>query len=145
MVPETGTLTEKDREKPQITLANGAVVEARPAVAAWERLGTLLATAPDEFRSLLALAEGRGSDADPQHFESLWASYLLENDVRTIRPVVRDVLLNSYVVTEEGPIVAPLRLQSAGDLPGAEWAQRTIDQLRRDVLFGRKDNGPLRD
>src|SRR4051794_32224238 len=63
--PETGTLTEEGK-RPHITLQSGTVVEAREAAAVWRQLGSLLVVDPDEFRSLLALAQDRPSDADPR-------------------------------------------------------------------------------
>jgi hypothetical protein len=141
--PETETLTEKGK-RPQITLKNGAVVDARQAVAMVQQLQTALELYPDEFRSLLAMAEGRPGDADPRHFEALWARAFLEND-HSIDPMLRDVLLNCYEVTREGPVVVPLRLQDAADLSAAKRAQREYDQQFRDMLRGRDDDeGPSR-
>jgi hypothetical protein len=131
--------------RPQIKLRNGAVVDARRAVAIVECLQTTLATRPDEFRSLLALAENRPQDADQRHFEELRACACLEND-KSIDPMVRDVLLNCYQVTSEGPVVVPLRLQDAADLPAAQRAQRQRDQQLRSILQPKRDNeGPSRD
>src|SRR5262245_43559019 len=78
----------KDAKRPTIALKTGAVVDAREAAAIWRRLAAVLHVNPDEFRSLLALAQGRPGDANPRHFESLWSGYFLEMDQRTIRPVV---------------------------------------------------------
>jgi hypothetical protein len=142
--PETRTLREKGK-RPQITLRNGAIVDARRAVAIVERLQTTLATQPDEFRSLLALAQALPQNADPQHFEELWALAFLEND-HSIDPMVRDVLLNCYQVTTEGPVVVPLRLQNEADLPAAKHAQRQRDQrLRNIVRKPKSDEGPSRE
>src|SRR5262249_25089095 len=117
--PEAGSLTE-ETNRPTITLQSGAVVDAREAAGIWRYLAALLGVNPDRFRSLLALAQGRPADADPGHFELLDADYYLEKDQRTIRPPVQAVLLNSFVNGPEGPIIAPLRLQSEADRPVAE-------------------------
>ena len=135
---ETGTLTGKPN-RPQITLSNGAIVDAREAVVIVEWLRVTLARRPDEFQSLLALAEGRLQDANPRHFEELWARAFLTND-RTIEPTVREVLLNCYQITPEGPVVVPLRLKDAADLPAAAEAQRGSDRFLRDILRGRIDD-----
>jgi hypothetical protein len=135
--PETGTLTKKGK-RPQITLKNGAVVDARQAVTIVEHLQLALASHPEEFKSLLAIAEGRTKDADPRHFEELKACAFLQND-HSIRPMVRDVLLNCYQITPEGPVVVPLRLKDPSDLPAAEEAQRQSDQFLRNILRRRKD------
>lgn len=141
--PESGKLTKKG-ERPQITLRNGAVVDARRAVAIVEELQITLQSHPEEFRSLLALAENRPQDAAPQHFEQLWARALLTND-RSIDPTVREVLLNCYQVTPEGPVVVPLRLEDAADLPVAERAQQEMDRQLRNILRKpRDDEGPSR-
>lgn len=134
--PDTGKLAEKGK-KPQITLRNGAVVDARRAVAIVERLQNALEISPEEFRSLIALAENRPQDADPRHFEELKAFAFLDHD-HSIRPLVRDLLLNSYQVTAEGPVVVPLRLKDAADLPAAQKAQRENDQFLRNILHRRK-------
>jgi hypothetical protein len=136
--PETGTLTEK-RKRPQVTLRNGAVVNARSAVVIVQQLQDTLARHPDEFKSLLALAHGRHQDADPRHFGELRACAFLEND-HSIDPEVRDVLLNCYHVTSEGPVVVPLRLKDAADLPTAEKAQRASDEFLRNIIRGRIDD-----
>jgi hypothetical protein len=141
---ETGTLKEKGN-RPQITLKNGAVVDARRAVTIVEQLQIELASHPEEFKSLVALAEGRPQDADPAHFEELFACAFLEND-HAIEPIVRDLLLNSYQVTPEGPVVVPLRLQDAADLPAAQRAQRQSDRQLRSILRKlRSDGGPSPD
>jgi hypothetical protein len=134
----TGTLTEKSN-KPQITLRNGAVVDARQAVTIVEQLQVTLEADPEEFKTLLALAEGRTQDADPRHFEELWAQAFLNND-HSIKPIVRDVLLNCHQITPEGPVVVPLRLKDAADLPAAQRAQRESDQFLRDILHRRKSS-----
>lgn len=136
--PDTRTVTE-DARRPTITLKSGAVVDARKAAAVWRELDAMLTVDPDEFRSLLALAQGRLGDADPQHFESLWADDFLEMDRRTIQPEVQEVLLNSYEETREGPVITPLRLQSEADRPIAEEALRQCDQWVRDFLSGKDD------
>src|SRR5579862_9409776 len=95
---EPGSRKVKEKGKrPQITLKNGAVVDARRAVTIVQWLQVTLARHPDQFKSLLALAEGRRPDADPRHFEELRANAFVEND-DSIDPVVRDVLLNCYQV-----------------------------------------------
>jgi hypothetical protein len=134
--PETGTLTKKGN-RPQITLRNGAVVDARRAVVIVQQLQVTLARHPNEFKSLLALAEGRPQDADPRHFEELWAQAFLNND-HSIKPIVRDVLLTCHHITAEGPVIVPLRLKDAVDLPAVEEAQRASDQFLRDILHRRK-------
>lgn len=133
---ETGTLTEKGN-RPQITLKNGAVVDARQAVTIVEQLQDALEAEPDAFKSLLALAEGRSQDADPRHFEDLWAEGFLNND-HSIEPIVRDVLQNCLHVTSEGTVIVPLRLQDGADLPAAQQAQQDSDQFLRDILNRRK-------
>jgi hypothetical protein len=134
--PDAVIATE-DVKRPTITLKTGAVVDARQAVATVEQLRALHSVDPDEFQTLLALGEGRAGDANPEHFHELWLSYLLEKDERTIQPIVRDVLLNCYLPdTLEGPVVGPLRLQSAADLPVAERAQEQLEEQRRRDLFG---------
>lgn len=125
---DAGAVTE-NANRTTITLQNGAVVEARQAAAVLQDLDTLLTNAPDEFASLLALAQGRDADANPDHFKSLRAHAFLDwHDGRTIQPLVRDVLLNSFQQTSEGPVIAPLRLQDAADLPAAEQAQAELDR-----------------
>jgi hypothetical protein len=135
----------ENAKRPTITLKNGALVEARQAVAVLEDLDTLLTNAPDEFQTLLALAQGRDADANPQHFKSLRAHTFLDwHDGRTIQPLVRDVLLNSFEMTPEGPVIVPLRLQDAADLPAAEQAQAELDRWTSRFwarIQGRKDKG----
>ena len=138
---DAGTVKQEKGQRPEITLADGIVVDAREAAGVWRDLAALLTVNPDEFRSLLALAQGRPGDADPSHFESLWAGDFLEMDQRTIQPVARSVLLNSYEDTREGPVIAPLRLQDEADRLVAEQALAQRDQWQRDFLFGREDKG----
>ena len=139
--PEAETVTEEG-QRPTITLKNGAVVDVREAAAVWRDLAAVLETDPDEFRSLLALVQGRPADVNPRHFDELWADAFLENDLRTIRPVVREVLLNSYEAdTGEGSVIAPLRLQDEADRPVAEKALAQRDQWVRDFASGKKDWG----
>jgi hypothetical protein len=135
---ETGTLTDKGKRS-KITLRNGAVVDARQAVTIADQLQDALEDNYEEFKTLLALAEGRVQDADPQHFEELKANAFLEND-NSIDPMVRDILLNCYQVTPEGPVVVSLRLKDAADLPAAQKAQRESDQFLRDILDRSKGN-----
>jgi hypothetical protein len=146
--PDAGKLTE-DAKRPTITLKTGAVVDARQAVGEHQALETLLTNAPDEFQSLLALAQGRPADANPKHFQSLRAHTFLDwDDGRTITPLARDVLLNSFEMTREGPVIAPLRLQDAADLPAAEQAQGELDHQFKNFLARvqrRKGNGESRD
>ena len=108
----------------------------REAVAVVQDLQLQLEHHPDQFQTLLALAEGRAGDVDPRHFHALRVEYYLEKDERTIRPVVRDILLNCYEVTSEGPVVAPLRLQSEADRPAAKHAQEQLDRQLRNLLSG---------
>lgn len=134
------TLKENSKRS-QITLKNGATVDARQAVAIVEQLQVVLAAHLDEFRSLLALAEGRRQDADPRHLKSLWASAFLQNDY-AIEPIVRDVLLNSYQDTAEGPVVVPLRLRDAADVPAVQQALLEKDQQIRKILRNpKRDEG----
>src|SRR5207244_2180385 len=65
--PEVGGMTKEDK-RPTITLKSGAIVDARAAVAIVQQLRVTLSLHPDQFHSLLALAEGRPGDADPRHF-----------------------------------------------------------------------------
>jgi hypothetical protein len=141
--PGTETLTEQDK-RPHITLENGAVVDAREAAAVWRDLDALQAVDPDEFRSLLALAQGRPSDADPQHFKSLRSDDLLKDD-HSINPIAREVLLNTYKITHDGPVIVPLRLRDEADRSVAEQALAECDQFVRDVAFGRKGKDRSRD
>jgi hypothetical protein len=134
--PEIGTLTEKD-DLPQIRLKTGATVGAREAAAIWRSLGALLAVDPDEFGSLLALAQDRPGDADQRHFKSLRADAFLQDD-HSVDPVVRDVLLNSFELTPEGPVISPLRLQNAADRPIAEQALRERDEWVQNFAGGGK-------
>jgi len=129
----------QDDNLPQIRLKSGATVGAREAAAVWRDLAALLTVDPDDFRSLLALAQDRPGDADQRHLKSLRAGYFLENDSRTIRPVVRQVLLNSFELTPEGPVIAPLRLKDAADRPVAEQALKERDKWVRDFASGSKD------
>jgi hypothetical protein len=131
----------EDAKRPTITLKTGAVVDAGEAAALWRELSAILTVNPDEFQSLLALAEGRLSDVNPSHFDEMWADALVENDRRTIRPVVQAVLLNSYEPTAEGPVIAPLRLQNETDRPVAEQALQQCDQRVRDLAFGKQSKG----
>ena len=142
--PETVTLTEKG-ETPQITLKNGAVVDAREAAAVWRDLAALLTVDPDEFRTLLALAQDRPSDADERHFKSLRSSYFLEKDCRTIRSVVRAVTLNSFEHSDEGPLIVPLRLQNAADKPIAERALNERDEWVRNFATSREETDRSRE
>jgi hypothetical protein len=135
--PDAGTVTE-DAHLPKITLKTGDPVDARAAVAILDQLRAYLAVHPEEFRSLLALAEGRPGDADPGHFQSLHRHAFMEDDGRSISPEVRSVLLNSYVVLREGPVLVPLRLQNEADRAVAEEAQKQLDRWYQRVLFGRK-------
>lgn len=130
----------EDAKRPTITLQSGAVVDAREAVSLWYRIDALLTVAPEHFRSLLALAEGRIGNADSSHFEHLLADGFLEDDRRTIRQVVQEVIRNSYQDTKEGPVISPLRLQSEDDHPVAEQALREIDRWVNDIRSGRDDN-----
>ena len=59
----------------------------------------------------------------------------------TIRPVVQAVILNSYEETQEGPVIAPLRLQSEADRPVAEQALGERDRWVLDFLSGNDDKG----
>ena len=111
------------------------------AAAVWRQLAALLTVDPDEFRSLLALVQGRQADADPRHFDSLWADACLEKDRQTVRPEVRAVLLNSYAETPEGPVIAPLRLRDEADRPVAERALANRDRWVRDFSLGKDDEG----
>jgi hypothetical protein len=138
--PDARTVTE-DAQRPTITLKTGVVVDAREAASVWRELDALLTVDPDEFRTLLALAEGRVADANPQHFESLWADAFLEMDHRTIRPVVQGVMVNSYENTSEGPVICPLRLQNESDRPIAEKALAKLDQWVRDYVRDKKNKG----
>jgi hypothetical protein len=145
-MPGAEIVTEKD-DQSKITLKDGSIVPARQAVGIREGLDTLLTLAPDEFRSLLALATGRPAEADPRHFESLWAEGFLEDD-RSIDPVVRDVLLNSYATTREGRVIALMRLHEAADRPAAEQAQEHHDQSFENFwskIVGPKDKGRSKD
>jgi hypothetical protein len=138
-------LTGKKKENRTIKLASGAIVDARQAIGAWDRLQMLQMVAPAEFRSLVALAQDRTADASPEHFTSLCSRLLLEEDLRTIRPMVKEVLQNSYLVTDEGPVIAPLRLYDAAELPSAEWAKARRDNKLHNFLFGKDNKGPSRE
>jgi hypothetical protein len=131
----------KEGERPHVTLATGAVVDAREAAGVWRELSFLLTIHPDRFRSLLALAQDRPGEADARHLDELWADWFLDRDRRTIRPAVRQVLLNSYQDTREGPVIAPLRLHDEADRPVAEQALQQHDQLVWNLLFRREDRG----
>ena len=138
--PVAGTVTE-DGKRPTITLRSGTIGDAREAAAVWRDLGTLLAVDPSEFRTLLALSQNCLADADPKHFDQLWANDFLEMDRRTIQPAVHAVLLNSYEDTREGPVIAPLRLQDEADRPVAEAALAQRDQWVRHFATGKRGKG----
>jgi hypothetical protein len=126
----------EEPKRPTLTLKSGAVVDALEGVAVAQDLQVFTARHPDQLRTLLALAEGRVGDANPEHFRALRIEYYLEKDERTVRPVVREVLLNCYQETPEGPVIAPLRLASAADLPGATHAEAELERRLRDLLSG---------
>lgn len=146
--PGSGTLTEVGG-RPQITLENGAVVDAQEAAHAWRDMQALLAGDPEEFRALLALAQGRLGEADPRHLKSLRAGAWVEKECDRIRPVVGEVLLNSYTGTSEGAVIGPLRLRTAADRPVGEQALAAEKEAERafwrtlDKLLGGK--GPSRE
>jgi hypothetical protein len=136
------TLTKK--EKPRLTLKSGAVLNAREAIAIWEDLEFLLDDNPAEFLSLLALAQDRPSDADPKHLESLQADTLIGKD-NMIDPLVRDVLLNSFELTKEGPVITPLRLLDEANLPIAQQGEKELHRWVRKFASRAKRQGPSKD
>jgi hypothetical protein len=130
--PDGGQLTESSN-KPTITLRDGVVLDAREAAAVRDALQRTLSFHPDEFESLLALADGRVADVDPGHMGELRAHDFLKND-DSLDPVVRSVLTNCYEVTRDGPVFVPLRLRSTADLEAAAWAEQKIDDFYRSLL-----------
>ena len=120
-------MPEEKNKRSEITLSDGSPVPARRAVGIRAALDVLLEVAPDEFRSLLALAMDRREHADPRHFESLRAHAFLRRD-DLVDPVVRAVLVNSYAASQEGPVIAPLRLRDARHKAAATQAQEQFEQ-----------------
>jgi hypothetical protein len=130
--PDGGQLT-KNSNKPTITLRDGVVLDAREAAAVRDALQRTLSFHPDEFQSLLALADGRVADVEPGHMGELRAHAFLKRD-DSLDPVVRAVLMNCYEVTRDGPVFVPLRLRSSADLEAATWAEAQIDEFYRNLL-----------
>jgi hypothetical protein len=135
----------EEASRPTITLLTGAVVDAREAAGTWKRLSSLLTVNPARFRTLLALVQNRPADADPGHFECLWADGFLHKDRRTLNPVTLGVFLNSYEETKEGPLICPLRLQNENDRLVAERALAEAGQALWDFLNSKKGKGWSRD
>lgn len=131
--PSIGTVTQEKGKQPTITLQDGSVVDAYLAVNEWNRLRDIVQPNAAEFLSLLALAQGRPGDADPRHFETLAAfSFLNERD-HAIAPLTRAVLLNSFALTNAGPIIVPLRLKSAVDKAVAEETRARLHQEDKEA------------
>lgn len=142
--PETGTLTQEKDKRPKLTLKDGYEVDARSALVLLESLRAKLEVHPDQFRSLLALAEGRHEDTDPAHLKHLQDQGYLES-AGSIRPEVRSILLSAYTASPEGVVlVNPFRLQNEGEKQVAERADEQIDQVIRDWLSGPGDGGRSR-
>src|SRR5262249_30753191 len=88
----TGTLA-GDEKRETITLRNGAVMDALRAVSLHGRLAAMLEVTPAEFRSLLALAEGRPNDANAAHINDLREERFLAAD-NSVVPDVAALLTN---------------------------------------------------
>ncbi len=143
-VSGTGKMT-GNGTRPTITLKDGSVIEAWLAATVWEQLKDLLREEPPEvFQSLLALAQGREGDANPQHLGTLAVSLFVNEGDHSIDPVVQSVLLNSYVTADTGPGIAPLRLMSAADKVVAEEALAQLhQQVKEHAARARSPGGFL--
>jgi hypothetical protein len=126
-----------------LPLKNGGQIEAAFGLAGWRSLEHLLEQSPQNFRALLAIAEGRPGDADAQSIAHLSDSLFLRPD-GSLEPGMRDVLLSSHTVTSEGSVlVNPFRLDTSDqahtleqiDDTGYQWLRREIrrtDESNKD-------------
>jgi hypothetical protein len=114
-------LKEEKRDEGLVTLADGSVEGAASAAMCYDSMRSL---APEFFRSLVALVQGRRKDADRRHFRDLVGAGMIEDNT-SVPPDVRRLVLNSLVETAAGPELGELRFKSEADRErfAVEWAR----------------------
>ena len=144
---------DQERRKLILRLKNGEPEEARWALAERNILDRLLRIQPQVFDVLLRLCRG---DV-PQTQDVTWHESLeilkKRRDVLddgTVRPLVRNVMLSSYQMTPDGPVMTqPFALTNQQDKELADLIEHQVDEHQmtfvRDILSRlSKDNGPTR-
>jgi hypothetical protein len=105
----------QERERPKLHLKNGSVADVEDALAALGYLRYLLDEEPKLFAALLALAQGKPEDADPEQVKALPKGEFFGTDDK-LRPIVAAVLLSSFRQTREGSVlINPFRFESETD------------------------------
>jgi hypothetical protein len=127
-----------------LRLKNGELAEARLALAERNILDRFLTTQPRHFEVLLRLCRG---DV-PESPDAAWRKSLevLKQrrsvlDDGTVRPLTRNVILSSYKVTPDGPVMAqPFALTNEQNRELADLVDRQLDENRatfvRKILSG---------
>jgi len=140
---DTGKVTNQE-QRGKLTLKDGLEVDAREAQVLTELLRAKMQVRPEEFRSLLALAQGNPQDASPVSLQPLQDQGLLDSS-GIILPMVRSILLSAYTITPEGPVlVSPFHLRNEADKQTAERAEEQNDQILRRWLRDPGEGGPSR-
>ena len=126
-------------DEPQIRklkLKNGASASIASALETWDSLDCMLDTEPELFAALLALAQGRPQEADPEQVKLLPKGSLFGSDGEVL-PEVRDVLESGLQITKEGPVLAnPFKLETETDRLIVERTAREMAKSARE--FGQQ-------
>lgn len=130
-----------------LRLKNGELANVRFALAERECLDYLMRVQPQHFNVLLRLC--RDDSRDPEMSEADWQKSIefLKNETRdlrdddTVRPLARNVLLSSYQVTTDGPVLTqPFELAGQDEKQVADMVDRRVDEdlpkFMRDFLRG---------
>lgn len=141
----------KDRKNdPILTLKNGAKVNARHALAMRDLLEALLHYHPDEFAALLNLCQlSPGSTASPlsQRAVQCLKDHGSLDANGALRPIIRDVVLSSYSITPDGPVLTqPFALATPEEKCLADGLEQDADRRAQKFIEnarkGRGDHGP---
>jgi hypothetical protein len=138
----------KERKDPILTLKNGAKANATHALMMRDVLEMLLRVHPAEFATLLETCRSDADGKTPRPALSKAAIKCL-NDCgalepdSTVRPLARDVLLSSYHVAPDGPVLTqPFALATAEEKRAADGILEDADRRNeRRLKFLRRNDG----
>jgi hypothetical protein len=118
----------------ELPLRKSGRANVRHALGQVERLALLLRHNPEHFYALLAVAEGRPEEAKPESVAFLKNTGHLTQD-GAMREWQRDVLVSSFEVAGDGPVLAmPFDLRAEGAVDIIEQVQRQMDEDLKGVL-----------
>ena len=132
---------EEEQRDVFLRLKNGELANVQSALAERACLEDLLRIHPQHFKVLLSLS--RGDAPDPTVPETTWRESVefLKNETRdlrhdgTVRPLARNVLLSSYQVTPDGPVLSqPFALTSQQEKQLADAIDQRTDTHRAQFL-----------